>query len=219
MSVLINPYCKLTELKSFLKLPLNDAGQDDLLIDAINGASRLIDDETYDKFYRQDFTDKIIDFQSVGRDNFSIMPAVRNLQYGFIQTPYRPIISITELKEAIQYPNAGTMSVLTENTDFIVDYPNGIIYRVCKDWMRLQNSIKITCSLGYDNGTNPYDNSIPSNNIPGLIRFHCIRIAAVYTGLWRRDVYSQWTGSKTALNVMELDEKWITTLRAWRMRR
>jgi|WetSurMetagenome_2_1015567.scaffolds.fasta_scaffold335191_2 hypothetical protein len=217
MSVLINPYCSLTDLKTFLKLPLADTANDDVLIDAINEASRFIEDETYDRFYKQSYVDKYVDFQSAGRNNFTIFRPVRNVQSGFIQTPYKPIISITSIDIATQYPLAGAMTRLTEGVGYTVDYDNGLIYRVGDAWPTLPNSIKITCDLGYDNGTDPYDNSIVADTVPGLIRKHCRLIASV--GLYRRDVYSSWTGQVSKISVTEIDDKWINALRHWRMRR
>jgi hypothetical protein len=229
MSVLINPYCKLSELKTFLALPLNLADKDDQLIDAINTASRFIEDETYDRFYKQTFTEALVNFQSAGRNNFTIFHPVQRRndpQYGFIKTPYKPILSLSEIKTSQEYP-PNNFGVLTENVDYSVDYANGKIYRMNESaWSQMPGAIKITCDLGFDNGSNNYtvgltgyDNSIPADTIPGLIRNLCVKLAAVTTGMWRRDVYDKWTGTKSVINVMENDEKWIMQLRHWRMRR
>jgi hypothetical protein len=100
MSVLLNPYCSLDELKHELKFTLSDTARDDELKEAINNASRWID-------------------QYMGRDFFYHNHLLSPLELDSFDAvyenevfvPFRPILSISEVSLA------GT--VLVSGTDYV----------------------------------------------------------------------------------------------------
>jgi hypothetical protein len=92
---------------------------------------------------------------------------------------------------------------MTENLDYTVDYENGKIFisalsfGVGGGW--LPNTIEITATVGYDNGTTPYDSTVPAASIPGSIRFNIPRLIPFFSGLWRKAIMTD--GSAAFVNM------------------
>jgi hypothetical protein len=205
------PYCTIAEVQRFLALKSDDpalASKQDVIAEEINRASRTIDSLTRKRFYKTTYTDHFIDFQGDGAGVFALRSPVLNRQYGYIETPYCPIIKVTSIVEYLSMdaqlsPQLGLPTTLVENVDYKIDYQNGYIYRLIYTWNRSPNAIKITCDLGYDSA----DAQTPSATIPGVISRACRKLAASGTGMMRRDVFSTWTGAKQTLTVGDDDEK------------
>lgn len=129
MSVtLVNPYVSLEELKRELSIKATDAAADDSLLDAINAASRWVDHYTDRDFLFHDYSAAALVF-----DEFDDSVVADHL---FL--PYRPAISVTELR-------VGT-EVWVEGTDFVVK-PNWII-SLRGDWDLRRGDARTLSILG-----------------------------------------------------------------------
>lgn len=147
MANLLNPYCSVQEVLRFLK---DDRADADVVVGAINRASRAIDSYTGWVFYRKTYTSEPVFFGRGAVGRFKVLPSLRNVNYGFILAPYRPIVSLTALYDATVNPNVA----LVDGVDYEVDYIGGRIYSIGSGaWSTKPGAYKITANLGLDNGS------------------------------------------------------------------
>lgn len=193
-TTLSKPYVTLDDVKFYCGIGLDDTQHDEDIKKAINKASRLVDKLTGQHFYEQTVTAVYVNTIMGGSAGWSVVnvdrkeriysATTRNYKQGFIYTPTNlPIISITSITE--------DDTLLVENTDFYVDYTNGIIEKAGGSWNTSQRSIKITCVLGFDSsGT-----TVPSDDIPGDIAQHTLEIASRLSGQYKKSIRNYVSGS------------------------
>jgi hypothetical protein len=197
--VLLYPYCTLQEAQDFMED--STLGHVDRFIRGINGASRYADSITGKFFYRLSYVAAPVLSAMAGDGNWRVFPSAVYTQPAYIQAPYGlPIIPGT-----ITFTTAGI--TLAEGTDYSVDYLNGQIFlnvangRSGGGW--LPNITLITADVGYDNGTSPYDSTVPApaapGGLPGSVRFNIPRLIPFFTGLWRKAIMAD--GSAAFVNM------------------
>jgi hypothetical protein len=192
--ILLNPYCTLQEAQDFLED--STPSHVDRITRAINAASRYADSITSKIFYLKSYTAAPVLPAMAGPGNWIVNPSAVYTQPAYIQAPYAPIIP-----GSIAFTSGGI--TLAEGTDYTVDYENGMIMvnaitgQSVAGWM--PNVNLITADVGYDNGTTPYDNTMPSPDIPGSIRFNIPRLIPFFSGLWRKAIMTD--GSAAFVNM------------------
>jgi hypothetical protein len=192
--VLLNPYCTLQEAQDFLED--STPSHVDRITRAINAASRYADSITAKIFYKKSYVAAPIMPPMAGAGNWVCRPSAVYTQPAYIQAPYAPIIP-----GSIAF-TFGSITMF-EGMDYTVDYENGMIMlnaitgQGVAGWM--PNVNLITADVGYDNGTTPYDNTMPSPDIPGSIRFNIPRLIPFFSGLWRKAIMTD--GSAAFLNM------------------
>jgi hypothetical protein len=215
---LVNPYCSVAQVQRYL----NDqrAEQADRIADGINDASRTIDDWTQWIFYRKEYTAQAVLPEFGGPGNFIVKPSGR--ANGYIKCPFKPIISVTSIVDT-----KSANAVLVEGIDYSVDYLNGIITSIPGAFFQDPGRYQITCVLGLDNGTAdplhtpdpiPYDSSIPSADIPGEIHRSAIQIAAIFSGMYKKEIVTKGDAMPVTLNITEVPEAIERKLRIWSVR-
>lgn len=179
MSVtLLYPYCTLAQVQQFVGN--TNADKIDQIKDAINRASRFIDEITGRIYYQKTVTDYYLR-GTRGGDGWEVRRYIPGKTGGgLLVCPYRPIISVTSLIE-------GT-TTLTENTDFYVLNESGMIERADGDnWSETPRDIKITAVFGYASDVT----DTPAATQPGDITQYAIEIAGRMSGLFARNVEHQ----------------------------
>lgn len=152
-----NGYCDLDELKAKLGRPSDDTEHDTQLEQAIEDASRMIDQITRSFFYTKDLSsgEKIDRF---GRSENGIFIDVRT---GCKMWFPAPIISVTSIE-------VGGVE-LTEDTDYYV-YKNDMKIERESAWTSTRKGITFKGSIGY-------------SSVPKDIREACLTIAEASSGI------------------------------------
>jgi hypothetical protein len=186
---LINPYTTIGRVKTFCGIASSDTTYDTEIEDAINEASRMIDDLTDSFFYKKTYADHYLGEASDA--GFRIV----NGEKGRIFTPKNaPIISVTSLYESD--------NLLVANDDYYINLEAGIITKTTK-WDVSPREIKISCAIGY----NTTNTTTPSADLPGVIGYYALEIAARLSGRYTKEQPSL-EGTNTAIHVREIP-KWI----------
>lgn len=174
---LLYPYCTLEQVQQFVGN--TNADKIDQIKDAINRASRFIDEITGRIYYQKTVTDYYLR-GTAGGDGWDIRKYIPGKSAGgLLVCKYKPIVSITSLVE--------TAVALTENTDFYVLNESGIVERASGNWSETPRDIKITAVFGYATT----DTATPSADQPGDITQYAIEIAGRMSGLFARSVEQQ----------------------------
>jgi hypothetical protein len=193
-ATLDRPYCSLEDVKNVLRR-VTDSSKDELLRDAINYASRLIDSITGRIFYKLEWTDYYLS----ANGNHKVLGDT------IILSTY-PIISISALSED------GT--ALVENTDYFVDYESGIITKAeDADWETDPRAIKISGFVGYATA----DDLTPAVTQPGDIRLACIDIAKRKSGLFHKELQAI-DGTTGEVEDESVPQRILTDLKRYRRR-
>jgi len=203
---LVYPYCTLASVQRFIGDKTADSVDD--ISEGINEASRYIDSITDKIFYRKSYSGVKVQYQSKGRENWTLYGPVFGQQQAFIKAPYKPIIQGT-----LQVVD--NLALLVEGTDYTVDYANGKIYF---NHISAESSLLITADVGLDNGTSPYNPAIPSPQIPGEIRFAAKRIAALSTGMLRKLIANDGVGGSQFYNPISVPKDISDMLWFWRQK-
>lgn len=174
---LLFPYCSLAQVQQFVGN--TNADKIDQIKEAINRASRFIDEITGRIYYQKTVTDYYLR-GTAGGDGWSIRRYIPGKPAsGLLVCPYKPILSVSELV-------VGDV-VLTENTDFYVLNDSGIIEKASGNWSETPRDIKITAVFGYAET----DTATPAATQPGDITQYAIEIAGRMSGLFARNVEQQ----------------------------
>jgi hypothetical protein len=171
-----NPYCSLLQLQQEIKN--TDAGLEDQLHDAINRASRWIDDYRRCDFFQHDYSSSALVL-----DRFDECVFDEKL---FL--PYRPVIEVTEVKVCGETWVSGTDYVVKSNT----------IISLRGSWPIANpptDVAAIKCKLGYVQASSA---AVPTG-LPKVINQACILVAAAFCGHNVKDHVSL-DGTKTAVN-------------------
>lgn len=187
------PYTTLDRVKAILGIASTVTTKDDDIKQAINDASRFIDDMTGLVFYKKSVTDFYIPLTG-GGGGFQVLPRVTE-GGGIIKCLWRPIIAIASIYE--------NETLLTENEDYYVDLENGRIERAGSDWPREPRSIKISATFGY----NASGTTAPATDQPGMITRFAGEFAARMSGYYHRDI-EQSDGTKISLHESTVP-KWM----------
>lgn len=163
-TTLLRPYCTVSEVRAVCGN--TDSSIEDKLKDAINNASRFLEDLLKRDFVLHDYSSDALVVRK---------QAVQKLILGLeLYLPYSPVIEITEISED------GT--VLTEHDDYEIDTKLGIVLRVgAAAW---GDEIAIKCKLGYNNAA---DVTLPAPELVGPVREACAKIAAAWSGENKRE--------------------------------
>ncbi len=174
-TVLLRPYC--TEAEARAECGNSDTA--DIITqafrDAINRASRHIEDVTKRDFVLHDHT----------TDPLIINPK-HMIFYGSAHEAFvenAPIVTLVKVNE--------DGVDLVEDVDFIVDYKLGILTRTrasgfpyCGACPRWGHVVKFYGKAGFDNSANT---AAPAPELAGGIRTACVKIAAAWSGQNRRE--------------------------------
>jgi hypothetical protein len=171
MSVaLLNPYCTLAELCHELKKPVADATGDmlDQLHEAINNASRWVDDYTGRDYYLHDHSSTVLTI-----DEFDDIIFGNRL---FL--PYAPVITLSEVK-------LGTEVLVLD-----VDYANKSDELVCLygEWGVVSPDTKVTLKGTFGYAQTGGDHSLVPTGLPGRIVLATRLVAASLSGHNRKEV-------------------------------
>jgi len=169
---LLNPYCTIDELKHELKLPVADVSKDSELEEAINNASRWIDDRMGRDFFYHDYSSTPL-----------VLDEFDAVYDGEIFPKFRPIIEITALSQA------GVAYV--DGTDYVwkaadAHKPDRIIRLGGGLWApsRPDHLISINGKFGYVQASSA---AIPTG-LPGRIAHAARLVAAAFSGHNRKEI-------------------------------
>jgi hypothetical protein len=197
MSVILDrPYCTQKQVQRIM----GDSNADhvDDILDAINRASRYIDQKSRWIFYRKQYTNAVVISNPGSPGNWTVWPAVNAVERGFIKSPYKPILKFA----LTTHVGNASPAILVEGVDYEVDYVNGRVKCLGYGWSRKPGAYTVTAQVGVDNGTEdltatpvvPYDYSVPADTAHGMdgdIQQMAIQISAVFTNLWVKKVFVQ----------------------------
>ena len=182
---LVNPYCTVAEVKAALKIGTLDTSKDDIIGKAIYDASRYLDAYTGRDYYQHDHTVTALVFDDES-----------DISEDKLFTPYRPIISISEVE------SAGV--VLVANTDYVVinNAKGESFIRSLKDnWCPYypDNLIEVKGLFGYVQASSA---AVPTG-IPPTISWAAIQIAAAFSGYNKKECVGL-DGVKTSVECCDI---------------
>jgi len=165
---LLNPYCTVAELKHELKLKAADDAKADELAEAINLASRWIDEYVGRDFFKHDYSTTAL---QVDEHDGMVFGAE-------VFLPVRPLVSVSEVKVG--------ETVLTADVDFVAKLTSGILVRLGAEWgiSRPSAVLSVKCVAGYAQAATT---DVPTG-LPGHINLCARLVAAALSGYDRHEV-------------------------------
>lgn len=160
-----NPYTTVDAVKAEIR---NSSADQTTIEDAINAASRWVDEYLKRTFYQRDHSSdalvfKVLDRVDIEREVF---------------LPHYPIIELTEVKLGDD--------VLVEDDDFTVDLVNGILLHLSGNWniQTPDRHLSIKGKFGYAQAATT---DVPTG-IPVHVSLSAKLVAAALSGLNRREI-------------------------------
>lgn len=161
---LVNPYCSTQQVLDYIR---NQDAKTSSIEDAINAASRWIDGYKGRDYFQHDYTTDAL-----------VIDKWSDCIYGEeLYLPYRPVITMTEVKVA--------GSVWTAGTDYKVKA--GVLISLNGDWPEGgpdADAIQVKGKFGYAQTSSA---AVPTG-IPGNINQACVQIAAAVSKYNLREV-------------------------------
>lgn len=161
---LLRPYCSVSDVRAFIE---NDAGDDDVFKSAINRASRHIEAVCDRNFWYNDYSSTAY---SVRRS--AVMPAA-------IYLPFE-IITLTQLTLDDE--------VLTEGAEEDYYAEEGVNSRVINGVFTYPFTGTLTIKGTFGFALDPDPDNNPPPGLYGDLHDAAIRIAAAFSGLWKKTV-------------------------------
>lgn len=173
---LLRPYCSVSDVRTFIE---NDNGDDDVFKSAINRASRHIEAVCDRNFWYNDYSSSAY---SVRR--YAVMPTA-------VYLPFE-IITLTELTVDDE--------VLVEGVEDDYYAEEGVNSRVINGTFTypFTGTMRVKGTFGFALDTADPDNN-PPPGLYGDLHDAAIRIAAVFSGLWKKTVRGFDGGNETSL--------------------